>query len=874
MRSRPFVLLTASILLAYAVGVPLVNRNCEAAPAIEDDFGRDEVVETISVTIATGDDGQVVEETMALDLGLGFPLWLDPLGREPDEETPFGAVPDASDATATLSPGQSATFTFRAAAIGDRDRLRWTPALMDQVRVSDISRIGLLARGDSDWCLHRLEVTVNGKTLFAADDMDVHIQNEQALAQLRLDEVDDEIALMREDAEALAELVRSGLATEEEEQRLRDLDEVLVPQLQEQSRIERQLAGSYPWYLARDFQSPWRNGHDVQSMSVTLITAAHAGADTRNYVYYQTGGRKYLLTSPRNPLTSDLGPQVFSIDLIGGPATAGDLRGHSIGMLGHSEPFGDAPDRCHVQRMLVEVDGRVVYDSDENDIDRLSLEATRLISPAHFDEAGDIVIDTPVARETYVWKAGAGIGVDLVRGGAEALPPPTDPTWPPPEPGLEYDETLAADLAEDGFEEGFGPFPGEVYVETGFVADDLWAGDPWAGDPWAGDPWAGDPWAGDPWAGDPWGGDPWGGDPWGGDPWGWRPPASWLDVLVNVVFDRMGIDLAAVEEAIDEVIADPIGEPVQIDRVRLSLDHVGAFVPPPWTVRWDVTGDESDVESYLVEVFVFRPHSMDPVGAVVAESIAATGEREVAIDVDPDVMDAEIGADVQSAYLIARVCPILRSESAAGPGQFGPAIEAAIAVTGLGSMPIRVENPRYFFEESDGSHGLAMLAWGEPIIDGRAAWIPDSLVSHIGFAFAPSLFGRHIVFRPEPGDRLLTYTFGLGGLHAANKSIVLHAGFLGEAIEVGNTATVTVTALLESTVSPLTREDETDPVVIGPSTIDDPQAMRLIQLDVPPLEDGGVVEPAELRIRVRVEGGAADRDHPPVLVGLRAFRTP
>jgi hypothetical protein len=97
---------------------------------------------------------------------------------------------------------------------------------------------------------------------------------------------------------------------------------------------------------------------------------------------------------------------------------------------------------------------------------------------------------------------------------------------------------------------------------------------------------------------------------------------------------------------------------------------------------------------------------------------------------------------------------------------------------------------------------------------------------------------------------------------------------LGEAIEVGNTATVTVTALLESTVSPLTREDETDPVVIGPSTIDDPQAMRLIQLEVPPLEDGGVVEPAELRVRVRVEGGAAARDHPPVLVGLRAFRTP
>ncbi len=37
-------------------------------------------------------------------------------------------------------------------------------------------------------------------------------------------------------------------------------------------------------------------------MKVTLTTAAHTGADTRNYVYFRAGGHKYLVGSPANPL--------------------------------------------------------------------------------------------------------------------------------------------------------------------------------------------------------------------------------------------------------------------------------------------------------------------------------------------------------------------------------------------------------------------------------------------------------------------------------------------------------------------------------------------------------------------------------------------
>jgi hypothetical protein len=856
MRSRTNHLLTASVLLACVFGVPLGNRFCESAPAIEDDFGRDETVETISITIATGDDGQDVDETMAIDLGLGFPLWLDPLGREADEATPFGAVPDQSDAGPTVAAGQSATFTFRAEATDGGDRLHRTPALLNEVRVSDISRIGLLATGNTDWCLHRLQVVINGKTLYSADEMDVHIQNEQALAQLRLDEVGEEVARMRADAESLAELVSSGLATEEEEQRLRDIDEVIVPQLQEQSRIERQLAGSYPWYLARDFQSPWRNGHNVESMSVTLTTATHAGADTTNYVYYQTGGRKYLLTSPLNPLTADFGPQTFDIDLIGGPATAGDLRGHCVGMLGHGEPYGDAPDRCHVQRMLVEVDGRVVYDSEENELDRLSLEATRLIPPAHLDDGGEVVVDTPVARETYVWRAGTGIGVDLVRGGAEALPPPTDPAWPPPEPGLEYDETVATDFMEDGFQEGFGPFPGETYIETDVAI----------GDPWGGDPWGGDPWGGDPWGGDPWGGDPWGGDPWGGDSWGWEPAASWLDVLAGLLLDRAGVDLTEIVEAIEEAVADPIGEPVQIENIVLDISEIE---PSDMHVAWEVSGDASDVESYLAEIFVLRPHEPEPNLVLLTDASVPPGDHLAEFTIDPARLDVAITPDPNSTFFIARVTPVMAADSSADPGQFGAAVPA------LESMhSIQMNRPNYVFQ-TGGAWDSAPIEFGPPLISSRALWTAPAIATHSGFVFASTFRTPNAVFQPGPDDDVFQYLFDDPDYLNGARQVVLHLGFVGDLTDTSNSATVDVAASVLSEGWAFV-ETSTASVALESGTWDDPQQMHFVSLDLPQLIDPATLDgvPALLRVLVRISDGIAEPDRPPVVVGLRQFITP
>src|SRR5690606_2100181 len=118
-----------------------------------------------------------------------------------------------------------------------------------------------------------------------------------------------------------------------------------------------------------------------------------------------TGGHKFQLGSAVQPLGPEYGPQEFTLDLATAPLTASDLRGFALGVLAPHEAIGDVPDRWHPQRLRVEVDGRVVYDSEDSTIDRASLSAIRLIPPAHLNAGGQVVANTPIAREAFVWEA-------------------------------------------------------------------------------------------------------------------------------------------------------------------------------------------------------------------------------------------------------------------------------------------------------------------------------------------------------------------------------------------------------------------------------------------------------------------------------------
>jgi hypothetical protein len=728
-------------LVITALGVAaLLSANVNRTAAdfeLGQDFDLNDTVETLTVRITVGESGEDLSEPIALDLGLGFPFWLHPVGRVPGDVAPFGALAQQTDAEDTVSAGSTVEFSFSLAGEEGQDFLQTSSQLLAGVRVSDISRIGFMSRGESNWILAGYEIEINGRSFASDDDVDASAADTQAAASARLGEISLEIAPIEAEADNIRLLIDAGVAPDNAEARLQEIDEQLLPLAQERTRLERQLAGGYPWFEEPSFDSPWRSGEPVQEVLVSVVTASHTGADTQNYVYYRTGGHKYLLSSPMNPMSAENGMRVFPLDLVGGPLTPGDMRGHALGMLAHAEPYAVAPDRWHPERLVVEVDGRVVYDSDEKQLDNASLQAIRIIPPSHFDETGALVENEPVERETYVWEAGEGQGLDLATGEAEELPDPDDEAFPEPEPGTPFEEELYTDAEYyDGFDPGYDPFPGEEYYEEWYYYDDYYYDDPYGGG------------------------------------------VGWLDIVVTPWGDLAGV----VEEILDLITGDPDGDPIQVQDVRFV--NTGGW-GGGWDIEWSVHGDDSEVTGYHVEVVVIQPHEAMPVAGSVAIGDVGPGGRSIAVTpAHLAAALAELGAgDPQLAYLQPWVSPVTAAGDPGFPG-------ASRALTELRWDDIRPINRRNEYVIL-GTGDIGFLA---APVDGSTAWDPGPCECR-GILYDAPLIGSHLILRFDPGDPVGAWAVWTGfvGLDLGvdiNRRVVGHVGFMEPFGGVGNAVNI------------------------------------------------------------------------------------
>jgi len=753
-----------AICLSLPAVVALDVPDAGAQLTLSEDFEANEAVESLIVRIAVGADGEDLDEPVTLDLGLGFPFLLHPVGRADDEAAPFGAVPQLTTASRSVTAGADACFAFSLDGQSEQDPLQTTSQLLSGVRISDISRIGFASQGATDWTLEAYEIRINGRPFAANDAVNADIGCEQELARARLVELEPEITPLAEETDDLRALIEAGLATDEDRQRVQDIGELLVPLLAEQNRLERQLRGAFPWFEESGFRSPWRQGAEIKDIRITLLTYPHAGADTRNYVYFRTGGHKYLLGSPDNPLGPEHGPQTFRLDLQGGPLTAADLRGKALGMIAHSEPFGDEPDRWHPQRLMIELDGSLVYDSEENEVDRLSIEAIRIIPPAHVDEAGNCVENAPCVRETFVWEGGSGAGLDLITGGVAELPEEDTPLYPEAEPGLVGDE--AVESFDDGMYVGFDDylFPGEAFY----------------GDDWC--------------PGYDGGFGYWDDGYWGDEYWDdgyWHDGYGWGDALVDLLYDLLGpddpYDIPGLDDILEELIGDalepdPVGEPLQITNVRLVTDG-----PDRW-IHWEVTGDESNVAGYTVGLLMLYPHLEYPVGGTVPVSDGVPAGIHSAL-VDAAAFDAanavfeddfaDYADDAPEAHpFLAYIMPVVSADFHEGdhavtePMQLGPAQPLHLSHRPVG--------PWGECRDQD-SMPVDYMPEGEPAHVGSAAWLTGPLNSHIGFAFdSMGRSARNVVMRPGPELDSMTLSFDRIRIASPRWSLVTHAGFVGD----------------------------------------------------------------------------------------------
>jgi hypothetical protein len=103
----------------------------------------------------------------------------------------------------------------------------------------------------------------------------------------------------------------------------------------------------------------------------------------------------------------------LELDLQAVPLLKSDLRDYSLGIIADAGPQASAVDFWRADRLQVEVDGAIVYDSDAVAADKKSLGIVRLIPPAHFDASSRLLTHAKHSlREFVVWRPGKNLGLD------------------------------------------------------------------------------------------------------------------------------------------------------------------------------------------------------------------------------------------------------------------------------------------------------------------------------------------------------------------------------------------------------------------------------------------------------------------------------
>ncbi len=186
--------------------------------------------------------------------------------------------------TGAVEPGAAGVFEFAAyrmadAAVGEgepsialRDAL-WTSQLLEGVQVGDIRRIGLASPGLSRWKLEGLRIEVNGQLLFEKSAINESAMDARIRAEQRLSEIGAELTGRQTEISELRSLEEAGFSTEADLARLKQLEAEVEPVITEQSRLNRQLQGTAPWYVETEFRPEWLAEPDVASAKVTVVSA-------------------------------------------------------------------------------------------------------------------------------------------------------------------------------------------------------------------------------------------------------------------------------------------------------------------------------------------------------------------------------------------------------------------------------------------------------------------------------------------------------------------------------------------------------------------------------------------------------------------------
>jgi hypothetical protein len=447
--------------------------------------------------------------------------------------------------------------------------------------------------------------------------------------------------------------------------------------------------------------------------------------------------------------------------------------------------------------------------------------------------AGEVVENTPNAREAFVWEAGSGAGLDLVHGGAAALPEEGDPAHPAAEPGLTPDgEGLAED---DWYDPTAGPFPGEADVSFNFT----WVDGGWPGMGGWGWPDMGGGW-----------GPGW--DPgWGP---GWTPDLGWLGLLYGLLHD-----LGVLPHG---VLPLPAGAPPQLEAVTLDWGT--------HTIHWTVTGDPSQISHFVVDVVLIRPDLDVPiVQSIHAPVTVAADQCSLPLadltPLDPPAMGFD---EVSRAYWAVRVV-MIPTDPAIG---VDPGLSPAVPFIPT-SHPSQMDLGHSFhYEPSVGPpDDVPISMGGEPELPGAAVWPAGEVDAHNGIVFAGlSPLQHHVVARPmHVGDHLI---IRFTGLLTGRYRVIAFAGFEG-GVELPASANISGVCRLFNLADPADQIGipAASPIEANPALPPNHLAPIVMDIDTVPHFGPALVG---YELTYRINNLAIDPNHPPAVFGVRLIETP
>jgi hypothetical protein len=790
-----------------------------------------------------------------------------------------------TEATAEETATAEEAATTQTPAFGDRQSL--------EQQVKDLKALvatGLATPKDSE-LLQQLEAQVTAlpatsqPTESPASQSDQPVnplaaQQVQRAANARLTDVERQVSTLQTEYSNLQKLSDLSLAEGDETTKLQTVTSQLKALDSDRSRLQRQVNGKYPWYIDTSFVSPYRNEELFQSANVTLVTDVHPAADTQNFVYLDTGARKYLLGSPEVPLAGGSGPQTFTLYLDSGLLTKEDLRKWALGMLGSPLPYAQAPDRWHATRVVVEIDGQVAYDSEENDGDRRSLNAVRLIPPAHYDQSGKLVINTPVAREVFVWEAGKNEGIDVATGDPLDLPDTNSDQYPKQEPGT-------FDLAEDESEDvGGADFPGEQQPLDDQDALGLGDGSGLGSYGSTGGACGGFGASGDYGAG--WGASGGGGlDDFGGSGWGDLSGmgSGWGSGLGGTggfggLGDTGGLGgvggLGGLGAGSGGWVPLPMptvpptkdppatGDPFQIESVRLTS---GWKSTDSFTIEWKVKGSEAEIANYDVALRIVRPDTDQVLFAHLLRTQLPAGSRTYTGNLDQAITVS------QPYFFVAPVVTAIPKDSSKTPHErIGPARTIFSGASLNAFVPLQLDNLFTITRTVSGSPTItsAPVSFaGEPTTTGAAVWESRGVEeSHNAILFDNPKPAMTIAARATKADNDLSFSLSQSSLASGTYELVGFLGYLGGA-GAKNTVQLQVNTRITSIGNTSAKPLELKQQVVLSSGGSTPSPMQLVQQTIDTSGISGGKEPYQLNVTFRLVSEGVDPVHPPAIFGLR-----